>query len=274
MGEAEQGIQRHVLGLSGGKDSAALALYLRDRIPQMEYYFCDTGKELPETYEFIQRLEVALGKPVVRLNSERDFDHWLWVHRGMLPSRQARWCTRYLKIKPFEQWIGSDAALSYIAIRADENRDGYISANSNITPVYPFKEDRIRKRDVHRILEEAGVGLPDYYRWRSRSGCYFCFFQRKYEWVRLSEEHPSLFEKAQEYEHKLGYESTASDMVFTWSQGETLEALVSRKEQIKREHEARMARESASDSGKSLLDVLADALDIEDDSTQCLACSL
>ena len=38
---------RHILGLSGGKDSSALAIYLRDRVPQMEYVFCDTGKELP-----------------------------------------------------------------------------------------------------------------------------------------------------------------------------------------------------------------------------------
>ena len=41
---------RHVLGLSGGKDSSALAVYMKDKVPEMEYYFCDTGKELPETY--------------------------------------------------------------------------------------------------------------------------------------------------------------------------------------------------------------------------------
>ena len=28
----------------------------------MEYAFCDTGKELPETYEFLDRLEAFLGK--------------------------------------------------------------------------------------------------------------------------------------------------------------------------------------------------------------------
>ena len=40
---------RHVLGISGGKDSAALAIYMRDQVPEMEYFFCDTGRELPET---------------------------------------------------------------------------------------------------------------------------------------------------------------------------------------------------------------------------------
>ena len=53
---------RHILGLSGGKDSSALAIYMRDKVPKMEYAFCDTGKELPETYEFLDRLEAFLGK--------------------------------------------------------------------------------------------------------------------------------------------------------------------------------------------------------------------
>ena len=39
---------RHILGLSGGKDSSALVVYMRDKVPEMEYAFCDTGKESPE----------------------------------------------------------------------------------------------------------------------------------------------------------------------------------------------------------------------------------
>ena len=95
---------RHLLGLSGGKDSSALAVYMRDRVPDMEYFFTDTGKELPETYEFLDRLEVFLGKPIVRLNMDtdpnknRDFDHWLTLYGGLLPSSQIRWCTVNLKI--------------------------------------------------------------------------------------------------------------------------------------------------------------------------------
>ena len=63
---------RHLLGLSGGKDSSALAVYMRDRVPEMEYFFSDPGKELPETYEFLDRLEAFLGKPIVRLNMDTD----------------------------------------------------------------------------------------------------------------------------------------------------------------------------------------------------------
>jgi 3'-phosphoadenosine 5'-phosphosulfate sulfotransferase (PAPS reductase)/FAD synthetase len=51
---------RHILSLSGGKDSAALAIYMRDRVPDMEYIFHDTGKELPDTINYLERIEAYL----------------------------------------------------------------------------------------------------------------------------------------------------------------------------------------------------------------------
>jgi len=263
---------RHVLGLSGGKDSAALAIYMRGRVPQMEYFFCDTGRELPETYEFLQRLEVVLGKPVARLNSDRDFDHWLHVFGGALPSPQMRWCTKNLKIKPFEAWIGDQPTVTYIGIRADEDREGYISHKPNVTARFPFKEGGIVKAGVLKILDDAGVGLPSYYRWRTRSGCFFCFFQRKYEWVRLADEHPDLFERAVEYEEKVNYEEKASARRFTWSQGESLRELLARREEILAEHEAAMARQQAGGPNRPLSEVLGDVLDAEDEASPCTMC--
>ena len=99
--------EQHVLGLSGGRDSAALAVYMRQNYPEIEtqYFFTDTGKELPEVYEFLVRLEGFLGKPIVRLNPDRDFDFWLKQYNNFLPSPQARWCTKNLKIRPFEDWV-------------------------------------------------------------------------------------------------------------------------------------------------------------------------
>lgn len=82
---------RHILSLSGGKDSTALAIYLRDRIPDLEYVFCDTDKELPETYEYLDRVEAYLGQPIVRLRHDgRGFDHHLILRRGYLPSPRMR----------------------------------------------------------------------------------------------------------------------------------------------------------------------------------------
>jgi 3'-phosphoadenosine 5'-phosphosulfate sulfotransferase (PAPS reductase)/FAD synthetase len=266
---------RHVMGISGGKDSSALAIYMRGKVSEMEYFFCDTGSELPETYEYLQRLEAALGKPIVRLNSERGFDHWLWVYQGALPSPQMRWCTKAMKIKPLEEWIGADETYSYIAIRADEHRQGYVSHKPNIHPVFPFKEDGITKDDVMRILEDAGVGLPEYYEWRTRSGCYFCFFQRKSEWVGLAERHPDLFERAVAYEDKVNYEAQAMEgRQYTWSGGETLRELVGRKEEIMAKHREALARTAKRRRNLPLIEVLGEALDDEDDTLPCQICHL
>ncbi|NOY93345.1 MAG: phosphoadenosine phosphosulfate reductase family protein [Deltaproteobacteria bacterium] len=254
---------RHILGLSGGKDSAALAIYMRDRVPEMEYIFTDTGKELPECYNYIAQLEAFLGKPVIRLNSERGFDHWLDVYGGLLPSSQMRWCTRQLKIRPFEKYVGDDNVVSYVGIRADENRSGYISTKPNIKPVFPFKEDGITKADVFRILEESGVGIPKYYEWRSRSGCFFCFFQRKSEWAGLLERHPDLFEQAKSYE-KFDRETGQR---FTWSQSESLEELA----KPARLMEIRQATPKTLDSSRTLVSLLAND-DSDDD--ECLVCTL
>lgn len=256
---------RHLCGISGGKDSAALAVYMRDRVPEMEYWFADTGKELPETYDYLARLEAFLGKPIARLNSERGFDHWLEVYGGLLPSSRMRWCTRQLKIRPFEKYVGEDTAVSYIAIRADENREGYISTKPNISARFPFKEDGIRKADVLRLLEEAGVGMPEYYKWRSRSGCYFCFFQRKQEWVGLMEKHPDLFELAKTYE-KLDPDT---EQRYTWQQGESLDEMT----QPERLVQIR-ARASPTVRNSRTLNRLSDIIHDEDDDGSCLVCHL
>ena len=221
---------RYVLGLSGGKDSAALAIYLKQegRDDNIEYFFSDTGSELKEVYEYLDKLEDFLAKPIERLSSGRDFDHHLKRFNGFLPAPHARWCTRVMKLEPFENFIGNDPCISYIGIRADEQRQGYISRKPNITPRYPFIEDGIVKDDVFRILEES-IGIPEYYKWRSRSGCYFCFFQRRDEWIGLAENHPELFEKAKQYE-KLDQDTGKQ---FTWVKGTTLDELLEHKDEIK-----------------------------------------
>jgi len=178
--------EKHVLGLSGGRDSAALAVYIRQHYPEfdIESFFTDTGKELPEVYEYLGRLEGFLGKPILRLNPDRDFDFWLKQYNDFLPSPQTRWCTRQLKLRPFEQWIRpfldeGTQVFSYVAIRADEQyREGYASKHENLIVKLPFKDDGVDKPGVLEILEAAGLGLPSYYSWRTRSGCTFCFFQQ------------------------------------------------------------------------------------------------
>jgi 3'-phosphoadenosine 5'-phosphosulfate sulfotransferase (PAPS reductase)/FAD synthetase len=340
---------KHVLGISGGKDSAALAIYMSKKHPDVnvEYYTCDTGKELNETYDLINKLNSVLGKNIRLYKSidednspyKNPFDHFLAMYGGYLPSATARWCTGKMKLEPFENEIGDTPTISYVGIRGDENREGYISKRENIQSIFPFRkniwsEDVIKKflantnlefiiakytdlnpinlklildyvvqpisvrftqkqklnalldadtklfnrvvfewlkttdypvgkldsfslidndenlgiDDIFKILDESGVGIPAYYLpldyeveidgelkkgtySRSRSGCFFCFFQQKIEWVWLLEQHPKLYEAAIVYE-KDGY---------SWME-EPLENLMKpeRVNAIKKEHYLRM----------------------------------
>lgn len=271
---------RHVLGLSGGRDSAALAVHMSQTRPdlEMEYFFTDTGKELPEVYEYLGRLEGFLGRPIARLNPDRDFDFWLRQYNSFLPSPKMRWCTRQLKIRPFEQWLwpsldAGTETMSYVAIRSDENyREGYTSTHKNLKVSLPFREAGIDKAGVIDMLEASGLGLPKYYEWRSRSGCTFCFFQQKIEWVRLRERHPEEYEAAKSYEKN----AVEHGSPFTWSQGESLDDIErpERIAQIKADHEKRVARLAAKRQANPLRPG-SDMMDIDEiygETKACLTC--
>lgn len=260
----------HVLGLSGGKDSAALAVFMRQHYPDLEidYFFTDTGKELPEVYDFLGRLEGFLGRPIKRLNPDRDFDFWLRQYGHFLPSPNSRWCTRKLKLEPFKQWIrpwltAKHKVTSYVAIRADEDhREGMITQDENLIVRLPFREAGVDRLGVLEILEGSGLGLPKYYDWRSRSGCTFCFFQQKIEWVRLKREHPDEFEAAKAYE-KTALEHGSP---FTWTQRESLEELETpeRVTQIEADFNARREREIARRKPNPLRMIPIEPIDIDD----------
>ena len=363
---------RHVLGISGGKDSAALAIYMKSKYPNLniEYYNSDTGCELAETELLIERLESYLGG-ITRLRAAEGspeptpFEHFLKASGNFLPSPQARWCTQKMKLQEMEKFVGDLPTISYVGIRGDEDREGYVSTKPNIQSIFPFRrniwsidvinrvfnnsnleqltslyeqycppekaveimrvvrrpltkdffykkktdtlmdydvklfnkvifeflkttelpvgkldefplienDDVLVKEDIFNILENSGVGVPAYYKPiafevdgkkgtynRSRSGCYFCFFQQKIEWIWLYEQHPDLFAKAMEFE-KDGY---------TWNQNESLAELIrpERVRQIKLDAIAKQESKRRQGSCR-----LIDMLD-EDDDNFCANCFL
>lgn len=271
---------KHVLGLSGGKDSSALAIYMRDNYPELdiEYFFTDTGEELAEVHEYLNMLEGYLGKPIRFLDPERDFKFYLKQHNDFLPSATARWCTVKLKLKPFEEWVQKEfieegyKVKSYVAIRADESFREGLQSKKDIETVLPFIENHIDKQGVMEILENSGLGLPSYYEWRSRSGCTFCFFQRKIEWVGLLERHPEAFEDAKRMEKT----AIANGLPFTWSESESLEELQKpeRIAQIKADHAKKLALASKKKKVNPLRpdDGFVDFDDLYGQQKVCLAC--
>jgi 3'-phosphoadenosine 5'-phosphosulfate sulfotransferase (PAPS reductase)/FAD synthetase len=271
---------RHVLGISGGKDSAALAIYIKEHHPDLhekvEYFFTDTGAELEEVYDFLAKLEAHLGKEIFKLSSGKDFEYWLTKHNEYLPSPQQRWCTRVMKIKPFEEFVGDDPVITYVGIRADEHREGYVSQKATIKAVFPFIEDGLVRDDVFQILEDT-VGIPEYYKWRSRSGCYFCFFQRQDEWLGLKRNHPDLFDRAKAFEVELRtkYDWKEGEIElggrgYTWSSQGTLDELVKRAEL--REKNGTSKANTNSERWQEVLRYQEEDEDPEDQA--CVICSL
>lgn len=205
----------HILSLSGGKDSTALALFIRENLPQIhekiEYVFYDTGLDLPETYDYLNKIEVFLDKKITYVKPEKSFDHIMTVNK-MIPGKFARWCTVDLKIKPSVKFIrekvekyGYEKINLYVGIRADESSRSGVVLKSEfekkyVTPQYPLIEHNFNLADVEELLVKSGLNYPDYYKWRKRNGCYLCFYQTPLDWINLYERHPDYFFRAVQYE--------------------------------------------------------------------------
>lgn len=195
--------RRHIVALSGGKDSTALALRLAEVEPRAYQFVCTpTGDELPEMDAHWRRLEVLLGQPIIRLVAHGGLNNLIQL-QGALPNWRQRWCTRMLKIEPFRAFLVKCApAVSYVGLRADEpGRAGgtYDEAALGIEIRYPMREWGWGIGDVRRYLAERGVCIP------KRSDCARCFFQRLIEWYELWRDYPHFYADAERQEIAIGH---------------------------------------------------------------------
>ncbi|MBU2765459.1 phosphoadenosine phosphosulfate reductase family protein [Acidithiobacillus ferrivorans] len=189
----------YVIPVSGGADSAALAVFLVQRFPETPWklVFTDTLHEPPSTYESLDRLESYLGISITRIMPAKGLFALIAGFNGFLPSGQDRYCTRILKTEPFEKWVksirhGAEAIWSFVGIRADEERTGLISRLDFIQTVMPFSELGMVRQDIYDILA-GSIGIPGLYRDKTRSGCQTCPFQRKSEVMALARREPQVF---------------------------------------------------------------------------------
>lgn len=190
---------KHVVGLSGGKDSTCMALALRERHPEIEFeYICTpTGDELPEMHAHWAGLERMLGKPLIRLPN--DTLNGLIAKQQMLPNFRARWCTRILKIEPTIEYMQSlpEGSVQYVGLRADEPERVGIFGEDIITR-FPLREWGWGLKEVWDFLNKRGICIP------ARTDCARCFFQRLGEWYALWRDHSVLFEDAALQEETIG----------------------------------------------------------------------
>lgn len=189
---------KHVVALSGGKDSTALALALREREPrEYEYLFTPTGNELPELFGHIERLEALLGARVTNLHAQSLAD--LCRANAMLPNFRARWCTRTLKIEPAIAYVQSlpPGSTLYVGLRADEaERKGIYGEDIAIR--FPMREWGWTLANVWTYLAQRGVAIP------RRTDCALCFNQRVGEWWNLWKDHPGHFAEGVALEAEFG----------------------------------------------------------------------
>lgn len=199
---------KHVVAISGGKDSVAMALRLAEVEPrEYVYLITPTGNELPEMVEHWTRLEKMLGKPFIRL---QNFTLAYWInHFYALPNWRMRWCTRLLKIEPCLAWIrANQPATMYVGLRADEEERQGIYSNDVITD-FPMRRWGWGIKEVWEYLRDKGITIPE------RTDCAWCYDQRVGEWQSLWRKHPDLYEQAVQLESEIGqtFRSGARD---TW----------------------------------------------------------
>lgn len=193
--------ETHVVALSGGKDSTAMALRLAEVEPDVpRLYVCTpTGNELPEMFEHWRRLGDLLGQsilPIVATSLEERIEHY-----RRLPNHRQRWCTKEIKIRPFGRFLASHApAVAYVGLRADEpDREGASYAQPGVAQRYPLREWGWDLADVLGYLDRRGVTIPD------RTDCGVCFFQRLGEWFDLWRDHPAAYAEGERWEALTGH---------------------------------------------------------------------
>ncbi len=245
--------------LISGKDSLATAIVQLRREPGLPYELVhnETGWDLPETLEWIQRVGVYFNRPIIKCGDDLTE---ICIEENCLPlAGQRRFCTRLAKIKPLNDYLGKAEATLYFGLRADEpDRVGYTAPDYQHS-CYPLRELGLRLNDVWKLCESVDLlpptfhwvwmesrvrqllgadqylldGLPPWERasllaWRSRSNCDRCMYARLYEKVGLYEHCPDRWEDACLLEERLCHRDE-----FTWAKGYRLRDLVPRAAAIK-----------------------------------------
>lgn len=204
-----------IASVSGGKDSTATCLYLREQGIPFQAVFCNTGWENRDTYEYLSDYlpgvigpihHVAADVPVSEenralissLEKELGFESAmvrLIVHKGLFPSRLTKFCTHELKLKPIKQYFdGLDAEpVSVVGVRAAESK---ARANLNEWEYSPTFDAEIWRPIIHWTEQDVidihtrhnVLPNPGYLKGSKRVGCWPCIYSSKDEIKRLSQD--------------------------------------------------------------------------------------
>lgn len=202
------------VGISGGKDSGALLLWMihESGIPadQIIATFCDTGNEVEDTYNQIRILSDRVH-PVEWLKPELDF-YELARKKNRFPSPKARFCTQELKMKPTKEFIdgllrqGFDV-VGVSGVRADEShsRSKLAEWGEPMESYFGIKEWRpiLKWSIVEVVAIHKKYGIPMnrlYANGAQRVGCFPCIMSRKSEIRNIAKNYPERIDFIREQE--------------------------------------------------------------------------
>lgn len=200
------GLRRVVASISGGKDSAAMSLFLTELGIEHDRVFADTGWEHRLTYEYIRGpLTKKLG-PIVEVRNPLGFVGEVRAH-GMFPSRTRRFCTEDLKIKPLAAYVRGldDEVVNAVGIRAAESKARSRFSTWDYSeafgcdvwrPILTWSEaDVIAIHKRHALPPN-----PLYLMGAERVGCWPCIMATKGEIRRLAELDPERIDEIESLE--------------------------------------------------------------------------
>jgi len=203
-----------VVSVSGGKDSTAALLAMREAGIPCRAVFADTGWEAPETYDHLLTLERILDIKVERVGVLGGMRAKIRARAGF-PARMQRWCTRELKVEPIRAFhdglIESEGCdtVSVVGLRAEESearaalREYEFDVRWNGYVWRPIL--RWSVADVLAIHHRHGIPVnPLYRKGHSRVGCWPCIYASK-DQIRLwAEQDPASVAEIEALEAECG----------------------------------------------------------------------